>query len=97
MKTKLADRVAALEAVIAKPRFRIVVCETVYADDDEADERRKVNAAIAADRKSSGWEGEYSVLIPISTHTKDGKQVSPHEISRLHPANSSGRSPKSLH
>jgi hypothetical protein len=79
MKEKLTDRIAKLEAAVAGPRFRTVCCETVYADDDKAEEQCKVDAAIAADRKSSGWDGDYVVLVPTAVHKKDGTLVPAHE------------------
>lgn len=84
MKKSLADRVKSLEMAVAaqKPAFRMVTCETIYADDDEAEEERKIDAAIATDREKTGWDGKYAVFVPVSTYTKDGTWIPPGESPR---------------
>jgi hypothetical protein len=85
VKRNLANRVLALEAAVKaqRPAFRLVVCEEIYADDNEADEARKKQAAIDADRKKSGWDGDYAVIVPVGTHKRDGTRVPPGQIPRL--------------
>ena len=84
MKRSLADRVSALETAIAaqRPALRLICCETVYADDDEAGEARKKDAAITADRRKTGWDGDYAVFVPVSTYRKDGTWMHPCESPR---------------
>jgi hypothetical protein len=77
MRKNLSDRLAELEIAIAgrQPRYRIVTSETVYADEDDKVAKRKSVAAIDADRKASGWAGEYIVMQPFETHAKDGTWI----------------------
>ena len=73
------NRIAALEKAGGGhlPRFRIVVADTAYADDTQADADQKVREAIAADRAVTGWNGEYIVFKPVSTCTRSGEWVAP--------------------
>jgi hypothetical protein len=77
MPTNLSNRVTALElsSAVKKPRWRTVISEVVYADEDETVAKRKSKAAIEADRKATGWPGDYIVMQMFDTHARDGTWI----------------------
>jgi hypothetical protein len=79
VRRNLSDRLDALELAVSanQHRWRTVMSETVYADEDEAAADRKSAAAVKADRDATGWQGKYIVLQPTAVHAKDGTYLGP--------------------